>query len=472
MRPLLAYYGDDFTGSTDVMEVLQWSGLRTVLFLDAPAPSDLARYAGLRAFGIAGTSRSMTPHQMRQALPAVFDALKRSGARLVHYKTCSTFDSSAEIGSIGCAIELGREVFGQTAVPVVVGAPHLGRYQVFGNLFARSGLGSEPHRLDRHPTMARHPITPMDESDLRRILAQQTKLPLSLINVLELASLPTPEIVQRIEGSKCGAVLLDVLTPDDLMRVGRLLETMLQAEVPRFVVGSSGVESALIRALRESSIATEQLLAVDNRPQFTSVDRLLVLTGSCSPVNARQIDWAEKVGFMTLPIATSQLVDERSAELEIARVVELSLKSLDSGANLLLHSCRGPDDPRKHETHQAMRNLGLDEFEIRRNSGQLLGPKLGRILQRILADRPLRRIGIAGGDTSGFVVRALGIQALEAIAYVAPGSPLCRAHANHDLDGLEMMLKGGQVGQDDIWSTMLTGTQNQFPPAHGSAAVR
>ena len=101
----------------------------------------------------------MSPAEMELELKPILEKLRNTGAKIVHYKTCSTFDSSPEIGSIGKATEIGRMVFGQTTVPMVIGAPHLGRYQIFGNLFARSGLDTEPFRLDRHPTMTHHPIT-------------------------------------------------------------------------------------------------------------------------------------------------------------------------------------------------------------------------------------------------------------------------------------------------------------------------
>ncbi len=96
----------------------------------------------------------MSIEQMQATLPDIFAALQQSGAAFVHYKTCSTFDSAPHIGSIGKAIELGRDCFGSHTVPVIVGVPRLGRYQVFGNLFAKSGVERELYRLDRHPTMA------------------------------------------------------------------------------------------------------------------------------------------------------------------------------------------------------------------------------------------------------------------------------------------------------------------------------
>jgi uncharacterized protein YgbK (DUF1537 family) len=181
----LAYYGDDFTGSTDVMEALSRNGLKAVLFLQPPTARQLARYENAQAFGIAGSSRMMSADEMEKELPPAFEALKASGAPIVHYKICSTFDSAPHIGSIGRAIEIGRRTFCAAPTPLVVGAPILGRYVAFANLFARSGLDSEPSRLDRHPTMRHHPVTPMDESDLRIHLSRQTRLPIHLVDVIE-----------------------------------------------------------------------------------------------------------------------------------------------------------------------------------------------------------------------------------------------------------------------------------------------
>ena len=78
--PLLAFYGDDFTGSTDVMEVLQWSGIKTVLFLDPPTPNQLKRFPNLRAFGVAGLSRAMSPEEMESDLKPALEQLRDSGA--------------------------------------------------------------------------------------------------------------------------------------------------------------------------------------------------------------------------------------------------------------------------------------------------------------------------------------------------------------------------------------------------------
>ena len=195
-RPLLSYYGDDLTGSTDVMEALSSGGVPTVLFLAVPEERLLARFADCRAFGIAGTSRSETPSWMDANLPAVFEWLKTLGAEICHYKVCSTFDSSPTTGSIGRAIEIGSQVFSQRTIPLVVGAPQLKRYTVFGNLFA--AYRGKTYRIDRHPVMSRHPVTPMTEADLLIHLSHQTSLPASLVDVAALSAANVAEQAEQV----------------------------------------------------------------------------------------------------------------------------------------------------------------------------------------------------------------------------------------------------------------------------------
>src|SRR5476651_736247 len=132
---LLAFYGDDFTGSTDALEFLSRAGIKTVLFIEPPTAKQLARYDGLQAVGVAGMTRAMAPAEMERTLLPAFKALQQLKVKHVHYKVCSTFDSSPKIGSIGKAIDVGTEVFKSKFVPLLVAAPALGRYCAFGNLF-------------------------------------------------------------------------------------------------------------------------------------------------------------------------------------------------------------------------------------------------------------------------------------------------------------------------------------------------
>src|SRR4030095_13076650 len=107
---LIAFYGDDFTGASAAMEVTAFAGLPTVLFLDVPTPEQLAEFADRRVIGVAGVARSKSPEWMRSNLPPVFELLCAIGAPVVHYKVCSTFASAPHVGSIGCAIDVGKPI--------------------------------------------------------------------------------------------------------------------------------------------------------------------------------------------------------------------------------------------------------------------------------------------------------------------------------------------------------------------------
>ncbi|MDE3167301.1 MAG: four-carbon acid sugar kinase family protein, partial [Acidobacteriota bacterium] len=213
-RPFFSFYGDDFTGSTDALEALALNGVDAVLFLRPPDAADLARFPSARAIGIAGHSRSQSPEWMCRELPPIFARLREIGAPIVQYKVCSTFDSSPATGSIGRALELGRQAFGGAWSPVVAAAPLLRRYVLFGNLFAAAG--AQVHRIDRHPSMAHHPVTPMDESDLRLHLARQTPLRIALIDLPSLRA-------ERLDLPAADALLFDGFDTADMARTAQIV---------------------------------------------------------------------------------------------------------------------------------------------------------------------------------------------------------------------------------------------------------
>jgi uncharacterized protein YgbK (DUF1537 family) len=443
---LLSYYGDDFTGSTDAMESLARAGLRTMLFLDPPEREVLARFAGIDAVGVAGMSRSMSPAAMDQALPPIFSRLKALGAPIVHYKTCSTFDSSPRIGSIGHAIDLAQEMFHSPVVPLVVGAPALGRYCVFGNLFARSGVESEPYRLDRHPSMRHHPITPMDESDLRVHLARQTKQRIELLHVLHLADGASAEDhYARLRASGAEIILVDVLSQEHLLTIGGLLWTEAARSAPLFVAGSSGVGSALTAYWQEAGLLPAPVLM----PAPGATDRVIVVSGSCSPVTDGQIAWALDHGFDEIPLDVTQLLDPEREPGAIRAAIDEAQVVLGRGRSVIAHTCRGPGDPRLVSTVSAGAQAALPVTTHR------IGLALGQILRALVDRTQVRRIGVAGGDTAGVAARTLQIGAVEMIATVAPGAPLCRVHASSPpAAGLEIAFKGGQMGAADFFGRL------------------
>lgn len=439
---LLAFYGDDFTGSTDAMEALAKSGFRTVLFLEVPKPESLKKFEGLRCIGVAGTSRAKPPVEMEKELRPVMESLSKTGARIVHYKTCSTFDSSPEVGSIGHAILVSREYFGeQTAIPLLVGAPALGRYTLFGSHYAK--FKDEVYRLDRHPVMSRHPITPMKEADLRVHLKEQLHEEIGLLNILELEG--EYETVQRIYHKKreedVSVVLLDVLDNERLEKSGQLIwET--DEESTEFVVGSSGVEYALTAHWKKKGISNTILEKKESA--VIQSDQILVVSGSCSSISQQQIEQAIKLGFCGIKVPLEHFFKQEEAEKFIKDVIE----KINKGMSVVLYTALGPDDELINETRVHFQQVGMKDHE----SSEFMGRQLGKWTKQIIEETSLQRVVIAGGDTSGFVTSEMGIYALEMILAVSPGAPLCRVYSEDKrMNGIELALKGGQFGGPDYF---------------------
>lgn len=454
---LLTYYGDDFTGSTDALEALHSGGVEAVLFVKPPDNDMLRRYSHVRAFGIAGNSRTMTPQAMEESLPDIFRLLLSLRPRVVHYKTCSTFDSSPVVGSIGRAIDIGQFVFQNKVVPLVVGAPSLGRYCVFGNLFAKSGLNSAHFRLDRHPTMQRHPVTPMNEADLRLHLSRQTSRPVELIDVLALNSGydSARDKLDQVQ-STGGVVLFDTLTNEHLATIGQLIwDEQQRQEKSLFVAGSSGIDYALVKYWQAAGIVLGADFNSSHREaaRIAPVDRTVILSGSCSPVTDRQIAWALDHGFAEVAIDSLKLRQSQCLESDICEVAQQIVSILESGQSVVAHTCRGPLDSRLAE----MKSTATRLSEGDRNLGMILG----RILRHVLPAGLVRRVAVVGGDTAGQVARALEVEAVEMIGPLEPGAPLCVVHSRENaVDGLEITFKGGQVGYDDFFGTLLSGQCN------------
>ena len=443
---LLAYYGDDFTGSTDAMEALAAAGVPTVLFLAPPGPDALARFPQARCVGVAGASRARSPAWMDAELPGVFSALARLGAPVLHYKVCSTFDSSPTTGSIGRAIEHGMRAMPGRWSPTIVGAPRLRRYQVFGNLFAT--VEGVTYRLDRHPTMSRHPVTPMAEADLRRHLAAQTARRIELVDMLQLAQGSAAERVRSLQDADAPIVLIDVFDDASLLAAGRLVWEQRGDGV--FSASSSGLSYALAAHWRDQGL----LPAQPTLPAATPAERIAVVSGSCSPVTARQIAWARAHGFATERLDLPRALAAATREAEIERATGAAARALAAGRSAIVFSAEGPDDPSALRFDAIAAEAGLDRPTAARDVGQALAGVMRRLLDRL----PLQRVVVAGGDSSGEVASALDIEALTVAAGLAPGAPLCRAWSRTRRDGLEIVLKGGQMGEEGFFGLVRDGS--------------
>ncbi|MGO4125798.1 four-carbon acid sugar kinase family protein [Inquilinus sp. YAF38] len=442
--PLISWYGDDFTGAAAVMEVLTFGGVPSVLFLDIPTPERLAAFAGYRGIGIAGVARSKDPAWMDRHLPPVFETLAGLGAPIAQYKICSTLDSAPHVGSIGKAVDLALPRLGGAWHPFVVAAPAIGRWQCFGNLFA--AFGGAVHRLDRHPTMSRHPVTPMHEADIRRHLAPQTDRGIGLVDLTDLRSGGGQAALNRENASGAEIVAFDAADEADLAAVGGLIWRNRGQRL--FAIGSQGLEYALLAHWREAGLIEPPPPV----PGAGGVDHVAVISGSCAPQTAAQIAHALEHGFHPVPVDARRAVDAASWTSEIGRAVEAALAAIGEGRDPLLFTARGPDDPAVAALNQALAASGADPAVV----NERIGTGLGTALKQVLHRAGLKRGIIAGGDTSGYGAGVLGIHALTALAPTVPGAALFQAHGD-DLAGLQIALKGGQMGAPDYFLRIKAG---------------
>ncbi len=306
--PRVGWYGDDFTGATDTLAEVSRAGLRSLLFLGVPTPQQLSRAGALDAIGIAGAARAMPPAEMQDELDAVGRFMAGRGVRVLHYKCCSTFDSAPHVGNIAAAIQALRRHMPNPLVPIVGGQPSIGRYCSFAQLFARAGGAPAIHRIDRHPVMRAHPVTPMHEADLRLHLAAQ--------GLREIRSVPhtdyprlrrpadAPVLEDWIDGvveSADGPLLLDLIDDEQLPVIGRLI-WRAAACLPLLAVGPSSVQQALARAMPGGRAA-----AVD-APLAPASGPVLVVAGSLSPVTAQQIAACRR--YARQPLSVQRLLSD------------------------------------------------------------------------------------------------------------------------------------------------------------------
>ncbi|KAB8196032.1 four-carbon acid sugar kinase family protein [Nonomuraea phyllanthi] len=423
---LFAFVADDFTGATDALWQFRRFGLTGSLVTDVAHLHD-----GDDVIGLATTARA-EPDPVPAVLPA-FKALAALEPLVMQYKVCSTFDSSPSHGSIGAVIAaLRREGLARGPVPVLAAQPELGRYTWFANHFVRAG--AEVQRLDRYPPMRDHPVTPASEADLRLRLAEQGAGPVGW-----LPASPSGEAYRALDGE--AAFVADAVTEEHVRALGRLLLADAAHRAPLFCVGSGGLSYALASAhtapapapdgTARPADAMEPYGGRDTKPDMLGpATPVLVVSGSRSPITARQIDTAERAGWRVLDTPSDPAPDAYGKVL--AQVTE----SLSEGRHTIVQSTRGPSrDP-----------AGI-------------GEQLARLASDAVGTGLVGRLVVAGGDTSGQVVASLGASSLDVVTSLAPGAPVCVLTSdNPACDGLEVALKGGQVGGGDYFLRAAAGT--------------
>lgn len=440
--PRFGWYGDDFTGATDTLAVLAQAGLRSMLFMGVPSADALAAAGPLDAVGIAGAARAMAPEAMRAELAHVARFFEKVAPPVLHYKVCSTFDSAPHVGNVACAIQALHPSVVNRWVPIVGGQPSLGRYCAFSNLFAAAGSGGAMHRIDRHPTMRQHPVTPMGEADLRLHLARQGLQGMTALHY-PLYDTPPESVDAALQsllhhGNDAPApalvpTLLDLTSADQLPTVGRLLWEQSRQHGRLLAVGSSAVAQALVAHWAQPAPLAAPPLARADGPVFA-------WAGSLSPLTAAQVEAATE--YHRIPVDAQRLASDAAYTQALQEAI---CTKLQAGQHVLAYT--GPTDGSAANTTAAA--------QVAKASADLIA----RVVQaRADHGTPLRRVGIAGGDTSSHAVQALQLWGLSYSTTLCPGVTLSRAHS-HDAarDGLELMLKGGQMGGTDLFARLLGG---------------
>jgi uncharacterized protein YgbK (DUF1537 family) len=404
-----AFYGDDFTGSVDALLQFARRGWSGRLFVGLPDEAELRSAAEeCDVVGIAGIARSLPTERLESEVRPVLEALTSLDPEVVQYKACSTADSSPSIGSIGRVIEIGRQVVGEQTVPLVFAQPDFGRYTLHGVHFASEG--GIVYRLDRQPTMSRHPSTPMTEADLAVHFSRQTELPIGRIPFTAYGD----DLAAQLRSSDAAAVVLDAAIDEHLEQVGRAIRAL---DGPVFAVGSGGLSQAVASA--DGAPRTEL-------PARTGASGpVLALSGSRSAQTRRQMDVAAAAEWFVQPL-----------ELDASRAasqLDWVLSALRAGRSVGLTS----DDA----------DTGSDRPAL-----EVIAEAAAAIAAGAAAAGATKRLIVCGGDTSSRVTRLLGVDSLSIAANPWGNVVLLRAHAkNAAIDGMELLLKGGQVGGDDLF---------------------
>ncbi|MFO1074254.1 MAG: 3-oxo-tetronate kinase [Geminicoccaceae bacterium] len=423
MALALGCIADDYTGASDLANTLTRAGLRTLQVIGVPQTSlDLPP---ADAIVLALKSRSVPAAQAIAWSEAAGDWLRARGAARILFKICSTFDST-DAGNIGPVTEALRAAAGGGVVPVTPAFPETGRTVYMGHLF----VGRVP--LDESP-LKDHPLNPMRDANLVRVLQRQSSLPVGLVDRATVAQGPEAVEAQLAElaAAGMGAAILDAVSDGDLATIG-----VVAARRP-LTTGASGLGLGLAQAL---------LAAGEVRPAGTDAAELLrpvggaaaIVAGSCSRATLEQLAVVED-RMPVLRLEPERLLAETAGE--IARVLELARGRLGQGP-LAIASSAAPEQV-----------ASLQARHGREQVGQRIEQALAEIAAGLVG-AGVRRLVVAGGETSGAAVDRLAIPAFRVGPEIAPGVPVLRS-AGWTGGELLMALKSGNFGGPDFFARAL-----------------
>jgi uncharacterized protein YgbK (DUF1537 family) len=411
--PVIGCIADDFTGGSDVAAALRRTGLRTALYFDQPGATPLppcdAVVIGLK---IRTADRA---EAVSQALDA-YRWLEANRVPRVYYKYCSTFDSTDDgnIGPIGDALLTAT---GSQITVICPASPVHGRTLYQGHLFVGDRLLSES-------SMSQHPLTPMGDSDIVRVLGRQTHWPVGGIFLDDVAE-GSEGVSQRLDAlAASGAryAVVDAVTDDDLRTVATATAQL------RLITGGAGLAAAMAR------LAVEENPPGATEPVELPTGPTLVLAGSCSAATRAQITHAQAH-------MASYRIDPGAAE---------SPEQLEASALDWLGSNLGSGPLLMYSSADAQERAAVGE-PYSRPLAEVIEHVHGR-LAAAAVDRGVQRIVVAGGETSGTVVQSLGVKSVRVLDEQDAGVPWCLAADREDGRPVALLLKSGNFGQVDLLS--------------------
>jgi 3-dehydrotetronate 4-kinase len=416
---VLGCIADDFTGATDLANNLVRAGMRVVQTIGVPeGPLD----AAVDAVVVALKSRTIAP---AEAIAQSLDALRwlqAQGAQQIYFKYCSTFDSTPQ-GNIGPVTEALMEALGCDFTIATPAFPDNKRTVFKGYLFAGDVLLNESG-------MQNHPLTPMTDPNLVRVLQAQCKRKVGLIDhaVVARGAAAITERIGQLKGEGVSIAIVDAVSNDDLLRMGPAL-----AKLPLLTAGS-GVAIGL--PVNFGLAPSSQASALPK-----AGGRTAVVSGSCSLATNRQVlDFIQRGGAALAvdPLRIAAGVDVTAEALAWAGPL------LDKGPVLVYSTAEAG------AVKSVQGRLGVEE------AGAMVERTIAAIA-RGLVERGVHQLVVAGGETSGACVQALGIAQMQIGPQIDPGVPWC--HARTDVGQgtpVHIALKSGNFGGDDFFTKAFT----------------
>ncbi|PDT27416.1 serine kinase [Rhizobium sp. L9] len=417
----LGSIADDYTGASDLANTLTKNGLRTVQTVGIPDPS--LALPDVDAVVVSLKIRSVPAAEAVTAATEADRWLRQRGAGHVLYKICSTFDST-DAGNIGPVTEALRDAAGGGSVLVTPAFPETGRTVYLGHLF----VGGQP--LNESP-LKDHPLNPMHDANLVRVLTRQSRGAIGLIDLAAIAAGPAAARA-RLDALRTTGVTMavaDAIFETDLETLGEIaLETPVST-------GASGLGLGLARALVRSGRISGRATAEDVIRPVGGFSAIVV--GSCSKATLSQLEVAER----SMPVLRLDPERLMSGPDELAAAISWAGDRISAGP-VIVAASGTPETVSRLQSQYG-----------REASGHAIETATS-IIAAELVERGVRRLVVAGGETSGAAVDRLAIPAFLIGPEIAPGVPVLRTVGNRQGDML-LALKSGNFGGDDFFAAAL-----------------